>query len=140
MPFAPAFDEVYETIREVLERPPLSFRCSRADELKGGGHIIEDILREIAEAEIIVADLTGRNPNVFYELGIVQMVKDVEKVILLSQDAESLPFDVRTFRCIIYKQTIHGARELQEKLAAGVKAVADKAFRFTLLHPTLSSP
>src|ERR1700756_2787292 len=86
MPFDPVFNEIYETIREAMEGPELSFNCSRADDLQGGGHIIEDILREIAEAEIVVADLTGRNPNVFYELGIAQMVKDVEKVILLSQD------------------------------------------------------
>jgi hypothetical protein len=134
MPFAPAFDEVYETIREAMEGPDLSLNCSRADELQGGGHIIEDILREIAEAEIVIADLTGRNPNVFYELGIVQMVKDVEKVILLSQDVDSIPFDVRVFRCIIYKQSIQGARELKEKLLAGVKAVAEKSFRFNLLQ------
>jgi hypothetical protein len=65
------------------------------------GHIIQDILCKIGEAEIIIADLTGRNPNVFYELGIAQMVKNVKQVILLSQDAESIPFDVRVFRCII---------------------------------------
>lgn len=134
MPFASSFDEVYGTIQEALEGPGLNFKCTRADELKGGGHIIEDILREIAEAEIVIADLTGRNPNVFYELGVVQMVKDVEKVILLSQDAESIPFDVKAFRCIIYKQTIQGAKELREKLAAGISAVAEKSFRFTLLQ------
>jgi len=132
MPFAPAFNEMYETIREVMEGPELSLNCSRADELQGGGHIIEDILREIAEAEIVIADLTGRNPNVFYELGIVQMVKDVDKVILLSQDIDSVPFDVRVFRCIFYKQSIQGARELKEKLLAGVKSVAEKSFRFKL--------
>ncbi len=134
MPFAPHFDEIYETIRETLEGPELNFTCSRADELQGGGHIIKDILREIAGAEIVVADLTDRNPNVFYELGIVQMVKDVEKVILLSQDAESIPFDVRVFRCIIYKQSIQGARELKDKLIAGVMAVAEQTFRFNLLQ------
>jgi hypothetical protein len=90
------------------------------------------ILHEIAEAEIVIADLTGRNPNVFYELGIVQMVKDVEKVILLTQDADSIPFDIRVFRCIVYKQSIQGARELKDRLAAAVKAVAEKVFRFSV--------
>ena len=134
MPFAPQFNEVYETIREALEGPDISFNCTRADEIDGGGHIIEDILREIGEAEIVVADLTGRNANVFYELGIVQMVKDVDKVILITQDADSIPFDVRVFRCIPYKQTIQGGRELREKLVAGIRAVASKAFRFSLLQ------
>jgi hypothetical protein len=45
-------------------------------------------------------------------------------LILLSQDADSIPFDVKVFRCIAYKQSIQGARELKEKLIAGVKAVA----------------
>lgn len=134
MPFAPQFDEVYETIRETLEGPELSFDCTRADEIKGGGHIIKDILREIGESEIVIADLTGRNPNVFYELGIVQMVKDVEKVILLTQDADSIPFDVRVFRCIPYKQTIAGAKDLREKLPSGIRAVASQSFRFSLLQ------
>jgi len=132
MPFEHSFDEVYETIRDAVEGPDLSFKCSRADELKGGGHIIEDILREIGEAEIVIADLTGRNPNVFYELGIVQMVKEVDKVILLSQDVDSIPFDVRVFRCIIYSPSEEGHKELRLQLIAGVKAVAGKSFRFTL--------
>jgi hypothetical protein len=132
MPFAQTFDEVYQTIREALEGPELNCICTRADDLIGGGHIIEDILRGIAEAEIVIVDLTGRNPNVFYELGIVQMVKDVKKVIMLSQDAESIPFDLKVFRCIVYKQTNQGAKELRGKLVEAVQAVAEKSFRFKL--------
>ena len=132
MPFASGFDEVYDVIKTTIEGPELSLICSRADDLQGGGHIIEDILRQIAEAEIVIADLTGRNANVFYELGIVQMVKAVDKVFLLAQDIESIPFDVRVFRTIIYKQSIQGAKELTEKLASGVKSVVDKTFRFSI--------
>jgi len=105
MPFASQFDEIYETIRDSLEGPELSFNCSRADELQGGGHIIKDILREIAEAEIVIADLTGKNPIVFTSWASSKCLK-MSKSILLSQDAESIPFDVRVFRCIIYKQSI----------------------------------
>lgn len=69
MPFADTFTEVYETLREAVESPEVSFDCIRADDLVGGGHIIRDILRGVPEAEVVIADLTGRNPNVFYELG-----------------------------------------------------------------------
>lgn len=79
MPFAPVFDEIYETIRETIQGPELSFHGTRADELQGGGYIIDDILRETAEAGLIIADFTGRNPNVFYELGITQIVKTSKK-------------------------------------------------------------
>ncbi len=70
MPFAQEFTEVYDKIVEALEDPQLAFSCKRADEIFGSGHIIKDILKLIAESEIIIADLTSRNPNVFYELGI----------------------------------------------------------------------
>lgn len=44
------------------------------------GHILADILRGIREAEIVIADLSDRNPNVFYELGIAHMVKNAGEV------------------------------------------------------------
>ena len=118
--------------RESLQSSETSFLCARADDLTGGGHIIENILKGIAEFELIIADLTGRNPNVFYELGIVHMVKDVEKVILLSQDTESIPFDLRVLRCIQYVQAIRGARDLRRELVSAVQSIADKFFRFRL--------
>jgi hypothetical protein len=67
MPFAAQFDEVYETIVEAIQGPELYFVCSRADELFGGGHLLEDILCLISTAEVVIADVTQRNPNVFYE-------------------------------------------------------------------------
>lgn len=58
------------------------------------------------------------------------MVKDVEKVIMLSQDADSIPFDLQEFRTIIYRQTIQGARDLRAKLVEALLFVADRtAFR-----------
>src|SRR6185295_4116869 len=83
MPFSDEFDEVYETIREAVESPELNFTCERADDLRGAGHIMESVLKGIGESEIVIADLTNRNPNVFYELGIAHMVKRIDKVVLL---------------------------------------------------------
>jgi len=82
MPFASEFDEIYGKIGEAMERA--RFTCSRADDIRRGGYIPEDVFRRMAEAEIIIADLTGNNPNVLYELGIAHTTKDVERVILLS--------------------------------------------------------
>jgi hypothetical protein len=132
MPFDPRFQEVYDTIAEVLEGPDLNFRCVRADELFGGGHIIEDILRCIGRAEIIIADVTGKNPNVFYELGIAHMVKDVGKVLILTQSMEDVPFDLRPFRCLVYQQTGPGLRHLRTILAASVKEISAAAYSFSV--------
>src|SRR6185503_8689366 len=102
MPFAKAFTATFKAIQNAVERN-LGFRCTRTDELLGGGHIIEDILKGIASSELIIADVTGRNANVYYELGIAHMAKPIEKVILLSQNVDEIPFDLRQFRHIVYK-------------------------------------
>lgn len=125
MPFADTFDEVYAAMQEVIEGPLLHFTCERADELLGGGHIMQDVLRGIGEAEIILADLTDRNANVFYELGIAHMLKDLDKVILLTQDMACVPFDLSAFRCLAYTPTVVGLGQLQADLVAAIRQVAD---------------
>lgn len=125
MPFAQEFREVYDTIREAVESAELNFVCERADDIRGAGHIMDSVLKGIGESEIVIADLTGRNPNVFYEVGIAHMVKKVDKVILLIQDIENMPFDLNPFRCIVYKQSIAGARKLKADLIMAIKEIAD---------------
>jgi hypothetical protein len=132
MPFAAAFQQVYDTIQQTLEGDEVNFHCARADELFGGGHIIEDILRCIGEAEIVVADVTGKNPNVFYELGIAHMVKDLEKVLILTQTMDDVPFDLRPFRCITYEHSQVGLRQLQTALLQHVKHISSRSYRFSV--------
>lgn len=130
MPFAREFDPVFNCIKKTLKADNIA--AIRTDELLGGGHIIEDILHGIATSEIVVADLSGRNPNVFYELGIVHMCKDVEKVILLSQDLDSIPFDLRIFRHIIYRIDVAGLRKLAASLRESVSSVREAVHRIFL--------
>jgi hypothetical protein len=125
MPFANEFNEVYDTIREAVESPITNFVCERADDIRGGGHIMESVLKKIAESEIVIADLTGKNPNVFYELGITHLIKQPNKVILLIQDIDTLPFDLTPFRSISYKQSIAGAKQLKQDLQNAIVEVAD---------------
>ena len=131
MPFSPAFDAVFTSIKNVLEGD-LGVPCVRTDELLGGGNIIEDILRGIATSELVVVDVTGRNPNVFYELGIAHMCKPKEKVILLSQERDSIPFDLRPFRHILYQPTDEGLQEMSTTLRQAVDAVREKIHRIVL--------
>lgn len=129
MPFDPKFNVVNETIRNTLQSPELNFVCNRADDIREP-HIIETILKSIWRAEYIIADLTDRNPNVFYELGIAQCVKDIDKVIVLTQSMETVPFDLRQFRCIVYNQTEEGLLQLQTELIKTFEVVAKHTFRF----------
>lgn len=131
MPFAKEFDTVYRFLKRVLEGD-LGLTCVRTDELLGGGNIIEDILRELASSELVVVDVTGKNPNVFYELGIAHMCKPVEKVILLSQEIESIPFDLRPFRHIVYRASPQGLRAMSTALREAVGAVSEKVHRIIL--------
>ena len=75
MPFADQFNKVYETIRSAVEGGEVCFHCVRADEFLRGGSVMDDILAMIGSAEIIIADISRKNANVFYELGIAHTVK-----------------------------------------------------------------
>jgi hypothetical protein len=58
--------------------------------------------------------LTDRNPNVFYELGLAHALN--KEVILLTQDINDVPFDLRHFRIIVYQDSISGADKLKSTL------------------------
>lgn len=133
MPFAEEMRPVYDAIAEALESSEAAFTCQRADELFGGGHIINDILEGIASAELIIADVTFRNPNVFYELGIAHTTKSIEKVVILTQSMEDVPFDLRQFRCVVYQPTQEGFRRLTRTLVETVKSISAGIFRFSVI-------
>jgi hypothetical protein len=132
MPFAESFNEVYRAIHEAVEDPELNYSCTRADESLRANYIITDILKSLGEAELIIADLTGQNPNVFYELGVTHMVKDLEKVIILTQDMKYVPFDLRPFRCIVYEQNQAGLHRLQTTLIDWIKKPFREIYRFSV--------
>src|SRR5262249_15411143 len=71
MPFGHKFDAVWKAICSAILGTELHFsRCSRADDIRDGREIMARVFAEILKAEVIIADLTRKNPNVYYELGI----------------------------------------------------------------------
>lgn len=118
MPFDPKYREVYERVyRPVAEDNGLA--CWRVDEVARPGSITRDIVEGIVEADVIVADLTGRNANVFYELGISHAVGN--KTIMTAQAKEDVPFDIASYRVIFYDQSIAGAERLRTSLGDAIK-------------------
>lgn len=107
-PFHDKYDKTYNSIREVCEEAGLS--AFRGDEQYMSGSILSHIIKEIASASIVIANLDGRNPNVFYELGIVHAMG--KPVIMVASNLEGVPFDLQSQRIIIYKDSL----ELQSKL------------------------
>jgi len=132
MPFSVDMQSVYETIRGAVEDPSVGFTVRRADELFGGDQIMTGVLREIARAHVVIADLTGRNPNVFYELGIAHMQKDPERVLLLSQRIEDVPFDLRAYRCLLYSPDEAGLRDLRGRVSRSIREIAGPSYQFAV--------
>jgi len=113
MPFAPSFDGIWQVvIKPAVEA--INDECLRADDIFAPGSIIDDIIAAIRDADYIVADLTGRNPNVYYELGFAHALD--KPVILITQDLTDLPFDVGHRRVIGYSDTAGGAASLRSSL------------------------
>lgn len=121
MPFKPDLDELYEKVIRAAVTKTKILRCIRADEIYGPRPIIVDIWRSIRESSIIIADLTGRNPNVLYELGLAHAIQ--KPVILLSQNIDDIPFDLKHLRIVIYSNTDTGRKKLLEQLHNALKIV-----------------
>jgi hypothetical protein len=83
MPFRNDLDDVYGSIKKVCTE--LHVTCWRADEVSRPGNVFGMILGDIKKADVVIADLTGRNPNVFYETAVAHMQKAPQQVILLAQ-------------------------------------------------------
>ena len=98
----------------VQDGPEYALKCLRADDIYDNRPIIEDIWRCTNEARILIAELTGRNANVFYETGIAHTIG--KEVILISQSMEDVPFDLKHLRCIVYEYTPRGIANLEENL------------------------
>lgn len=112
MPFSAAWSgRVHKHIAKILKR--LGYQTIRADDLYGHD-VLEDIWRAINECQIVVADTTGKNPNVFYEIGIAHTLG--KRVILISQDSNDIPFDFRRYRHILYQDNTDGFEQLARQL------------------------
>lgn len=114
MPFSDEFDDVYLSgIKPACEA--VNVDCQRVDDQKFDEPILERIWNQIRAADIIVADMTGCNPNVFYEVGFAHAVH--KRVILLTKDSNDIPFDLKHRRHIVYAgKSYKLKRELIEEL------------------------
>ena len=68
MPFGAQYNDVYKTLKTAAS--DLGLECKRADDIWEHHHVIQDIVDLITKARVVVCDCSGRNPNVFYEIGI----------------------------------------------------------------------
>ena len=123
MPFSPAFDAVYETLKKTAEGAGL--HCRRADDIWENPAIIQDVVSLIDRSKVVICDCTGRNPNVFYEVGIAHTLG--REVILITQAASDIPFDLRHLRYVSYLNNGEGRAELAARLSQRLSALAATA-------------
>jgi hypothetical protein len=113
MPFA-GMGSVYEAIQAAAQQAGM--RCQRADEVWNNPSIIQDVYDLIRSARVVVCDLTGKNANVFYETGISHALN--KDVILITQSAADVPFDIGHLRHIRYLDNGEGRADLTRQIAA----------------------
>jgi len=116
MPFDQEFDEVYtELIAKPLEEA--GYGVQRADDVEARQNVLADVVRGIAEADLIVADVTTANPNVFYELGLAHAMGVPTVLIAQQESAEEIPFDLRQYRTEFYDTHFHRAKAIADALS-----------------------
>jgi nucleoside 2-deoxyribosyltransferase len=109
MPFDKSFDDIYKMgIKETASS--LDIIAERVDEQIFQEGILDQIYRQIDAADIIIADMSGQNPNVFYEVGYSHAKEKI--CILLTNNTEDIPFDLKHHRHIVYGDSISNLRDM----------------------------
>ncbi len=102
-----------DVIKPAVENAGLGYECRRSAATRG--NIVAAILRDLNDANVVIADLTDHNASVFYELGVRHALKN--RTILLAQRKDDIPFDLQAYAYHVYNwKTDEGRRELADKL------------------------
>lgn len=122
------FKETLEyVIKPAIEESEYKYSVIRADDINRSGSFIKDILDSIYAAHIVIADLTGQNPNVFYELGVRHSLRP--RTILIAQNLEDIPSDLREYRTIIYNTSAKGAASFKKRIRDFLKEISKEPER-----------
>lgn len=85
------------------------------------GNITKQVIKEIYESDLVIANLTDRNPNVMYELAVRHCIGSPS--IMIAEQSTSLPSDIISERTIFYRNDARGVIELKEKLKKAVEEI-----------------
>ena len=125
MPFASEYQDIYQNVvKRMVEDAGLT--CMRADDLYDPSWIMDDVRRCIRQAKFLIGDLSDRNPNVLYEVGMTHAIG--QTILLLTQDLDDVPPKLRDVRCIQYTNDLGGAERLERKLSETLNALAHGGF------------
>lgn len=111
-PFNEKFESEYEQIAKICS--DVGLRCARGDEEHIRGDILSHILKNIVKARVVVANINGRNPNVFYELGIAHALD--KPTLIVSRTIDDIPFDLRSRQLVVYSKDNEFSEQLSKAL------------------------
>jgi hypothetical protein len=134
MPFLKELKPVYDDhIRSAVQK--MNLTVARGDDFFTAKSVMSDIWNAMNACRLVIADCTGRNPNVFYEMGMAHTLG--KPVILISQNREDVPFDIQHIRYLIYELTPGGMSEFEKNLTATIQSELKEEFSYQML---LASP
>jgi hypothetical protein len=118
MPFAEDFKPIYSD-HIVPTATELHLSIKRGDDFFSQHSVMNDVWSALNACRLVIAECTGRNPNVYYELGIAHTL--AKPVVLITQDVNDVPFDLRHLRLIEYSNTLAGAKLLKRILEKAIR-------------------
>jgi len=127
-PARTAYEEGIQVFEEVICPSCTAFglEAMRADMISRAGEIPEQIFRQLRDCPVVIADLTGANPNVMYELGLRHTTG---RVTIQIGEKGRLPFDVAAIRTIMFRRTegglVQARKDLSKALAANLDSGGD---------------
>jgi hypothetical protein len=120
MQFSEPYNEVYsQVIRDTCRL--FGLEAVRADEIYGPGLIIKDVIDQILNSRVVIADISPPNPNVYFEVGYA--LAWGKPIVLLAKKGTDLPFDVSAFRVLFYEDSISGKSRVEEGLKRHLRAI-----------------
>ena len=115
---------LHYVIRPVMEEWP-DFKVIRADQISDPGMIDSQIIIRLRNADLVIADLFGLNPNVFYEIGIRHMASN-KPIVHMRATGQRIPFDVMSFRSVTYSlDSVQSVDVAKGELRAQINAALD---------------
>jgi hypothetical protein len=126
-PFGGDHERVWAEIKRALEQ---DFAWTDVRSLQGAGEIMDEVLCAIARTDVVIVDVTGVRPNVFYELGIAHCAKGTNKVLILKQTSTEMPFDLQAYRYLEYTPTEEGLSALVPELKSWLEMTLEPTFWF----------
>lgn len=108
-PFNDEYQAQYNAIKSVITDS--GFKCTRGDDSNLSSNILTHIIEQIAKSRVVIANISGRNPNVFYELGIAHALG--KPVVIVSESLADIPFDINNSRILAFQSIDELKRELR---------------------------